>query len=39
MKNIKTCPICGKETAHSFGNWQRFGLCIEHNNQYKMGSL
>ena len=39
MKNIKTCPICGKETAHSFGNWQRFGLCIEHNNQYKKGEI
>ena len=39
MEENRTCPICGKETSHSYGKWQRFGLCIEHSDLLKKGEI
>lgn len=39
MEENRTCPICGKETSHSYGKWQRFGLCVEHSEQLRNGEI
>lgn len=39
MSEDLKCPICGKPTAHSFGNYNRYGLCIEHSAQQKKGEI
>lgn len=39
MSEELKCPICGKPTAHIYGNYNRYGLCVEHSKQEKAGQI
>ena len=39
MSEDLKCPICGKPTAHIYGNYNRYGLCVEHSKQEKAGQI
>lgn len=39
MEDKHVCPICGKPTAKSYGNYQKDGLCVEHSQQKKDGLI
>jgi|GEM_PF-592806 len=39
MSEELKCPICGKPTAHIYGNYNKYGLCIEHSKQEKAGEI
>ena len=39
MSEDLKCPICGKPTAHIYGNYNKYGLCIEHSKQEKAGQI
>ena len=39
MDDKHVCPICGKPTAKSYGNYQKDGLCVEHSQQKKDGLI
>ena len=39
MSEELKCPICGKQTAHKFGNYNKYGLCSEHSTQQKNGEI
>lgn len=39
MSDELKCPICGKPTAHIYGNYNKYGLCPEHSLQQKNGEI